>query len=303
MSDGNSGTGHRPDTFFVQTQFMPWLKHHARGEGCHKRVVSRNPKTSAESSIMRFEPGYRLMRPGYLKSDFEFLVVEGEVELNGRSYTPGCYGMHPAGYAHNSFFSATGATVIAITLGGPDELHLGDAQSMYRVDRLAEHIDVSKIHWHYGVDRRLVGPRPYSAPKPIGQAPKPPSTMTKLIWQDPDSNGYTFMKCDLPRVSQEPQRIRTHTIDAEYFVLQGDYIISGEGRMAPGAYFFWAAGAMHGPSAYENLSLSFSKYYGPVGLAASKDEIEVTLDPEHNPSVPKEMEDYARPLQVPDVWS
>lgn len=300
--------GNRPDTMFIQSQNVPWTAHPSRGDGCRRRVLSRDPVTGAESFVMQLAPGYRQPRAGFLDHDFEFLLVRGELEIDGVAFRERHYGVHPAGYPHRSVASRDGATLIVITTGGPDGSSAADAAPAFREDRLARRIDVAERPWTLGIDRALLGAPPGLAPPAAPSAPPAPrrgepGTCTKLLWQDPDSKGWTFLKADLPRRPRGPQGFRTHTADAEYFVLEGDYIITGEGRITPGGYFFWRAGVVHGPSACEHLSLTLAKYYGPMKPVPSAEQAEVTLDPPHRPHVPDEFREFAQPFAIPGAWS
>lgn len=298
------GAGNRPDIMFIQSQNIPWIAHPTRGAGWFKRVLSRNAETGAESCTMKLAAGYRQDGNAFLTADFEFLVVHGAITINGIKYGLHDYGSHPAGYAHNTFESAEGAVLAVVTMGGPDGVTRGAPQFAFRRDRLAVKIETASIPWTFGVDRRITGPAPVSKPALLeARQPPDPSTCTKLIWQDPDLKGWTFMKADLPRRARGRQNVRGHTVDSEYFVLDGDYIISGEGRVRPGGYFCWAAEAMHGPSACEVQSLVLVKYYGPQGVIPSQDSMEVTMDPPHNPHVPAEMVAYTVPVPLQPVWS
>lgn len=299
------GDDGRPGMMFLQARQLPWVPHRTRGARCRRRVLNRDPGTGAESFVLQFLPGYRQAGPGKLRSDFEFIVVDGSVEINGQPYRPYCYGMHPSAYAHADVHSSSGATLIVITSGGPDELRSPDGADDYRQDRLASRLDLHEREWTAGVDRALIAAPPAAnrPAAPPSSTAAPPSTHTKLIWQDPDSGGWTFLKSDLPRRPSGPQSLRSHGTDAEYFVLSGDYIIAGEGRIPPGGYFFWRAGEVHGPSACEELSLSLVKYYGPMTVQMSEERIDATLDPPHRPSVPEPLRRLAVPYAPPKVWS
>jgi hypothetical protein len=297
------GVGHRDDIMFLHSQYIPWADDPQRGAGAQRRRLSQNAGTGAESFVLKLAPGYR-MEPYVLGSDFEFFVVHGAVEINGLAYRRHFYGMHPAGYAHHAFASAAGAVLIVITAGGPDRVLRGASQIAVRRERLLEIKDTTVIPWTNGVDPAVLAPRPRSRDVPLAERREPePGVFTKVIWEDPDTKGHTFLRSDLPRISRAPQTTRTHTVDAEYFLFGGDYIISGEGRMLPGAYFFWAANVMHGPSACEFLSYMMGKYYGPVVIVSSKDQVPVTLDPPHTPPLAPHLAAYGKPLPPPDPWS
>ena len=65
-------------------------------------------------------------------------------------------------------------------------------------------------------------------PLPLSSQREPePTVFTKILWEDPDTKGHTFLRSDLPRLPRGPQTVRTHIVDAEYFLFAGDYIIAG----------------------------------------------------------------------------
>ena len=300
---GNPGVGNRRDVMFLQSQWIPWEEHKVRGPGARRRRLSQNPGDGSETLLLRFASGYAA-DPGFLSADFEFLVIEGSVEINGVPCAAGTYGMHPAGFAHRTFVSTTGAVLLVITMGGPDELHRGSSRFAARKERLVVSLNTLTLPWYNGVDPRVQAVRPRMPPLPLSNQREPePTVFTKLLWEDPDTKGHTFLRSDLPRLPPGPQAVRTHIVDAEYFLFAGDYIIAGEGRMTPGAYFFWAANAMHGPSACEHISYMIGKYYGPVALINGEERRPITLDPIHQPRVPEDLAAYAKPVPMPDPWS
>jgi hypothetical protein len=297
------GVGNRRDIMFLQTQRLPWEAHAVRGPGASRRRLSQNAATGAESFVLRLEPGYRA-EAGFLGCDFEFFVVEGAVAINGIAYPPHSYGMHPAGYAHRAMTSAAGAVLVVITAGGPDRVDRGPARLAFRRDRLVVKTDTATLPWYDGVQPPVQASKPHPRDIPLADRRAPePGVFTKVVWEDPDTKGHTFLRSDLPRLSRAPQTTRTHVVDAEYFLFEGDYIIAGEGRMVAGAYFFWAANVMHGPSACEYLSYMMGKYYGPVDLVFTKDVVPVTLDPVHAPPLPPDLRAYGAALPPPDPWS
>lgn len=295
--------GNRRDIMFLQAQNIPWELHTARGQGALRRRLSQNTESGAESFALKLAPNY-VGDPGFLRADFEFFILQGNIEINGVTYQPHCYGMHPAGYTHSSFTSRGGAVVLVITAGGPDGIDRGAPRLAYRRERLALIKDTTRIPWVNGVDPVLLAPhdRPRDAALSERREAEP-GVFTKLVWEDPDTKGHTFLRSDLPRISKARQTARTHSVDAEYFIFDGDYIIADEGRMTGGAYFFWRANVMHGPSACEFLSHMLGKYYGPATVVSSNREVPVTLDPVHNPQLPDDLRAFGLAVSVPDPWS
>ena len=299
----NPGEGNRRDIMFLQSQWIPWEDHTPRGPGAHRRRLSQSPLNGSETLLLRFEPGYSA-EPGFLSADFEYLVIEGSVEINRVPCAAGTYGMHPAGFPHRTLVSATGAVLLVITSGGPDELHRGTPRFAVRKERLVVSLNTLALPWYNGVDPRVQAAHLPPPPLPLSSQREPePTVFTKILWEDPDTKGHTFLRSDLPRLPRGPQTVRTHIVDAEYFLFAGDYIIAGEGRMTPGAYFFWAANAMHGPSACEHISYLIGKYYGPVALINGEERRPITLDPIHQPRVPVDLAAYANPVPMPDPWN
>jgi hypothetical protein len=58
--------------------------------------------TRAVTVIFRFPADWTMTRPHYVNSDQEFLVLDGELEINGLRYRSGDYAYLPAGLPHTT---------------------------------------------------------------------------------------------------------------------------------------------------------------------------------------------------------
>lgn len=307
------GSSGRSDTMVLHGRNLPWEPHKVRGAGCVRRIFSRSAADGSESFALRLPRGYKLAGPVALASDFEFFVVRGEVEINEVVYGRDCYGMHPANYVHRSFRSAEGATLLVITNKGPDGLRKPGGD--YRKDRVVEFIDNRKREWSYGVNPTWypggvspVAP-PTSGPRfQPGEPPEPakPSNFFKQLWMDPETGGSTFLYGSIPfRLGTFTKGLYTHTADAEYFILQGDYILGETGRMLPGSYCLWKANAMYGPTASEYGFYQFAKFYGPIVNVHDTKPVDLSngFNPSHHYVLPPEMQRYGAPREMPQWWN
>ena len=203
----------------IQTQYLEWTSYSGRGPGAQRRVLRQDPGSGAETFILRLPAGYALGDPALLENDTELFVLHGELEINAQIYHRDCYAVHPAGYAHNSFTSSKGATLVVITTGGPDVLYRGKAKIQFRRERLVERVDAWMLDWSVGLPMVAYGALPRPASPPTGTPALPPFAFSKLLWEDPDTKARSFLVAAAPRLTRAPSS--SATVDEEVFVLQG----------------------------------------------------------------------------------
>lgn len=244
----------------IQTQYLEWTSYSGRGPGAQRRVLRQDPGSGAETFILRLPAGYALGDPALLENDTELFVLHGELEINAQIYHRDCYAVHPAGYAHNSFTSSKGATLVVITTGGPDVLYRGKAKIQFRRERLVERVDAWMLDWSVGLPMVAYGALPRPASPPTGTPALPPFAFSKLLWEDPDTKARSFLVAAAPRLTRAPSS--SATVDEEVFVLQGDYSFSA-GPLTAGGYAYQRAGADPGGIASEAGCYAFHKLHGP----------------------------------------
>ena len=106
----------------LSTDEMPWTSggEYARGqlpldgydiERTSVKVLSANPKTGAQTLIMRLEPGYWQRGPGRRVSALEFYVISGALDIEGRTVGAGCYVYREGEAVLPGMSSVNGATL------------------------------------------------------------------------------------------------------------------------------------------------------------------------------------------------
>ena len=75
------------------------------------KVLSANPKTGAQTLIMRLEPGYGQSGPGQRLSTLEFYVISGALDIDGEAVGAGCYVFREGEAVLPGMSSANGATL------------------------------------------------------------------------------------------------------------------------------------------------------------------------------------------------
>ena len=81
------------------------------GTGMHYKMLSMDTDTGACSMTVQFDGGYK-RTPGFSWSEYEFIVIEGELKVGDRTCRKGHYFYVPAGYALPEISSDQGCLVL-----------------------------------------------------------------------------------------------------------------------------------------------------------------------------------------------
>ena len=276
---------------FIQSQALPWQKG-LHGEGrddVESKILSIDKETGACTVVVRYPPGWAREVPEHLLADEEFLVLDGELTINGRAYTRYCYSYLPAGYLRERASSAKGAAVLTFLEAKPRATEGEPAKGLFDATRLTEFVDTNTLEWV---------PATHDANLRRG-------LMGRALRTDPYSNERTWINAALPGNREEgfegPQE--THPVVEEMFLLSGE-LAGNAGLMLPGAYFWRPPGIRHGPYGSRTGTLMlFRCKDGPLVNYWSDDNVRFTYDPEHKPVLPPEFEPYcARPYAGPETY-
>ena len=111
----------RPHTLFVQSQFLPWSEGVVGGarNDVEVKTLSMDITDGSSSLIIRYPAGWTRPTPETLSATEEFFVLDGSLDVNGRTYGQHAYANLPAGYVRQSASTRDGATVLTFFDGEP----------------------------------------------------------------------------------------------------------------------------------------------------------------------------------------
>ncbi|MEZ5474538.1 MAG: DUF4437 domain-containing protein [Steroidobacteraceae bacterium] len=272
----------RPHTCFVQAQMIPWsrgLYGGARPE-VESKILSRDDTDGSATCIVRYPAAWSRRDAETLAAHEEFVVLAGELEINGRTYRQHSYAFLPAGLRRDRASSEHGAVLLNLFYGEPK---LAPRTLAMDDKLLVEFVDPLAMDWDAG----LVDPQLSK-----GVAIKPLRT-------DPYTQEVSFLYCSpphrVPPGMAKPQW--THPMVEELYVIEGDYVWADLGRMRRGGYCWWREGVYHGPSGTDTgYNLFVRTVGGPLVNQFATEKRPFTWTPEHRPVLPRELANYGQPL-------
>jgi hypothetical protein len=261
----------RPHIEFIHEQLLPWTEGIYGGgrAGVQVRTLSLDTETGASSLVVRYSPAWRREGPEHVVTDEEFLVLRGELEINGVVYDELAYGFLPAGHVRHSSSSAKGALVLTFFEGEP-RAEPGDPSAHYRNDRLVERIRAFDGRWGGNFHPQF-----------------PPGAGRKWLRRDPDNGEETWILGTMPlRSGSRPEK---HPVFEETLLLSGE-LIGNLGVMYPGGYFWRPPDVWHGPYGTKSGNLYlFRTKGGPLSTVYTEEEQEFDWSPAHRPVLPPEL--------------
>lgn len=272
----------RPHCMFIQAQDLPWEKSIISDwQDLEIKVLSRDEESGASTLIVRYPAGWT--RPGRrsLTCHAEMLVLDGALEINGRTYGPYSYANLPAGYVRESVSTGPNGAVALTMLSGTAEIIQGDPpDGFYDEKLLVEHIDVAPDGLEGWTEnpytRYLMG------------------TGVRPLREDPYTGEISILYAALPFRYMEKQW--THPTVQEMFVLAGEYAINDVGVMCPGSYAWWEPGRFHGPYGSQTGFMMFIRTVGgKLANEFGEEGIPVDHDAPYKPVLPDSLKDYAGP--------
>ncbi len=282
----------RPHIEFLHAQDLPWetsrLPEPLGVLDC--KVLSMDDQTGACSIILRYPAGWVRSQTEHLGSAHEFLVLEGELEINGQAYGLDCYGYLPAGLKRYSTSSERGAVVLTFFDNAP-EIYSGRGNMVENPDATAVlYRNLHDMEWSTeGIDPDIIRGR-YIAHKRLRHNPETGDT-TFVLEGSAHFHPEGWKEWELH-----------HPCVEEMFLLSGD--LSGpQGIMRTGAYFWRPPGIWRGPFASRLGYIGVFRFLGGhhVNIWGEK-QTEVSLTPKHNPVLPDDLKSIAtnpRPANTP----
>jgi hypothetical protein len=253
--------------------------------------LSEDTADGACTLLLRYAPGWRSSGRVRLEADEEFLVLSGELRINGTTYAAHDYAFLPEGFVIEEIDSDAGATVLEMFSRRPEVTPV-TAQPSTRDDRvearLIRRIDPLTMKWDSsGQDAQLVDLQ-------MGR---------KILRLDPEGRCRTFLLAGLPH-SITPARRRPmeyHTYCEEMFLLSGD-IACHCGIMRAGAYFWRPPRIAHGLECSRTGFLALLRIPGSnVNVNHWVQEGHVDFEPAYTPFLPPELEVYRGTAPEPDL--
>jgi hypothetical protein len=268
----------RPHTVFVQAQELPWTTG-VYGSGrsdVEAKTLSFDESSGASTMILHYPAGWSRPAEHHVGVHEEILILEGSLEINGRTYGPYCYANLPKGYTRSSAASPQGAVVLTMFSGTP---HASEGVATDPIDPklLVERIDCA--------GKGLEGwtENPYTRYL-IGTGVQP-------LREDPYTGEISILYSALPFRYMEKQW--SHPTVQEMYLLSGEYVINDVGILKPGAYCWWRENLFHGPYGSHTGFMFFIRTDGGKLANLIKEEIiPVDYQAPHNPSLPEALHPY-----------
>lgn len=273
----------RPFIEFVQTQALPWQNglHGQAASGVRSKVLSIDEESGASSLLVEYPAGWSAGTDGatfHLDADEEFLVLHGELVLDGTRYGKYSYAHLPRGTTRVRAASETGAVVLTFYSGEPRKADGTAAPGVLDERRLVTHVDGFAGEWGGNFHPKF-----------------PAGAGRKFLRRDPVDGEETWLLGTMPlRSGRRPEK---HPVVEEMYLLSGE-LVGPLGVMQVGCYFWRPPEEWHGPfgSPTGNLML-FRTKGGPLSTVYTEHEVDFTWTPEHRPVLPPELREYGREPQ------
>ena len=158
------------------------------GTGMHYKMLSMDVDTGACSMTVQFDGGYK-RSPGFSWSEYELIVIEGELKVGDRVCRKGHYFYVPAGYAMPEISSDQGCLLLYMyNTGEPSH------------EEATTHHASTQTQLYHDVDSYM------DLSWAMGNVAKPSvatGCMIKLLNYNPNSFAMTFLYCMTPNFYQD----------------------------------------------------------------------------------------------------
>ncbi len=264
----------RPWIEFLFAQKLPWEKGlygNARDD-VDSKVLSIDEAAGDSSTLIRYPAGWERAEPEALSTEEELYVLEGSLEINGRTYKRDCYACFPAGYVRRSARSANGC--VALTFFDGEPRTSDDLSNTYDPEDLIEFIDTFDMKW----DSTTADP----TLEWMGNRRK------VLKWDREHDQKQTFLFTTPPHIYPENWACPTltHPCVEESFMISGE-ITGPYGKMTRGAYFWRPEEKPHGPFGTRGGGFSLIRFkYGKHVNVWGKDDVPYNFDFPYKPELP-----------------
>lgn len=206
--------------------------------GATVKILSADDETGAFTGLLRLPPGWR-REAGRLSTTIESMVIDGELEVGGKTRGFGWFEYVGRGALQPAVFTERGAELIFFARGGAPRFTaaVADADGAFdQVERIG--LDTEQMLWSFS-----------SIPGP------PDGHVHKVLRRDEQTGGMTVMLSTVPH--REYAALEFHDCVEEYYVIEGSVWVGNSGQMSAGSYFWRPPFITHGP---------FSSQTGAVSL-------------------------------------
>jgi len=272
----------RPHIEFIQSQLLPFqsgLYGGSRRE-VEMRILSIDEEHGDASTMLLWPAGWRRDEPEYLDCDEEFLVLEGELEINGTVYRKHDYAHLPKGHLRTSQRCNKNTVTLTFFSAEPHAIGSDTQGNSFDDKRLVAHINT----------------RTHNTMKDVGKSFNTPNwdpsgTFHKLLYEDPYTGERTWIIGMAPNWSL--QLCEIHPVVEEEFSILGDLCFP-MGNFRDGAYFWRPPGIKHGPFASWGGCLHLVRCKGGPFATEWVEGDPPDWFPEYRPSLPPDYEAYIK---------
>lgn len=270
----------RPWIEFLFAQHLPWQKGLYGGgrDDVESKILSIDAGAGDSSALLRYPARWHRTTPEALTAEEEFFILDGDLEINGQTYTRDCYGCFPAGYVRETASSKNGC--VALTFFDGEPRIAKDHGNGYDEDELVPFINTLDVKW----DASTADP----TLEWMGNRRK------VLKWDRTHNQKHTFLFATAPHIYPENWTCPTltHPCVEETFMLGGEFI-GPHGRMTAGSYFWRPEEIPHGPfgtreGAFCLIRFKYGKHINVWGDA----DVPYSFDFPHKPHLPAELAHY-----------
>jgi len=217
------------------------------GRGLSYKMLSFDNETGACSMTVQYEGGYQQI-PGFSWSEYEMIVIEGELKVGDRVCRKGHYFFVPAGYAMPEITSDQGCLLLMMfNTGEPSHEESVNHHAQAQTDLFHSTDSYMDIPWAMG---NLVSPAVATG------------CLIKLLNYNPISHAMTFLYCMTPNFYQD--NISYHDCAEESYHLWGTSWMMQFGNIPTGGYFWRPAYINHG---------AFASEYGCIALGRTDSKL------------------------------
>lgn len=281
----------RPHTEFIHAQDLPWKIGELPGAlaALETRMLSIDAERGDCSVMIKYPAGWRRNGPEHLSAAHEFYVLDGSIDISGIRYGRDSYAYLPAGTTHRAWGSDSGAVVLTFFDARPNLISGEGAPKVDPDAPAVPKLDLHEMAWSTaGIDPDVMFLR----------------LAKKVLRHNARTGDATFvLECGghtHPKDWRERQL--AHPCVEEMFLLSGD-IVGERGVMVGGAYFWRPPGLWHGPFGSRGGNHCLIRFLGGHHVNHwSKEALQFTFDPPHNPVLPAHMKVFDRSHPLPQAF-
>jgi hypothetical protein len=263
---------------FVQSQALAWDDGFLGGlrPAVEQKTLSADEATGAASLLAHYPAGFQMEDPNGMTAAEEVLVLDGSIRFGDALLTRDAYGYFPAGTAHGTIGSTSGAVVLTFFDRSPESASDTNQSGSHVIV-----IDTVNMPWGPGIaDSEL---------KHMG-------LLRKVLRDDVDKQERTLL------LSMSPQGYPPgmagvqicHPCVEEMYLLSGD-LISEYGVGHAGAYFWRPPQIPHGPHGSHGGAFMLIRFVeGSHRNDWTDNKIDFQLDPDYRPALPDGLPDIDR---------